>query len=76
MEIESLNWIHRALDYVQWRTLVNRTVNFRVPYNVRNFFAVSWSVVLRKDCSMNTMNSNPLEVVLWEMHLCVDVAYS
>lgn len=76
MEIESLNWIHLALDYVQWRALVHRTVNIRVPYSVGNFFAISWSVVLRKDCSMNSMNSNPLVVLLREMHLCVDGTYT
>ena len=32
-----MDWIDLAQNTGRWRTVVNAVMNFRVPYNVRNF---------------------------------------
>jgi hypothetical protein len=34
---ESVNSIHQAQDRDQWRSVVNTSMNLRVPYEARNF---------------------------------------
>jgi hypothetical protein len=37
---QGVDWNHMAQDADRWRTLVNTIMNFRVPYNVRNFLTI------------------------------------
>jgi hypothetical protein len=41
---EEADWIHVAEDRVQWRSVVNKVMNFRVEYKVRNFLT-SWATI-------------------------------
>jgi hypothetical protein len=36
-ECEGVDWNKLALDRVQWRALVNKIINLRVPYNAGEF---------------------------------------
>jgi hypothetical protein len=35
---EVVDWIHDGQKRDQWREIVNTVINFRVPYNEKNFW--------------------------------------